>query len=105
MAGAHEVGGAGIVVGEIAHRRGAVLGRNAGGGAVLVVDRDGEGGAVRRVVVGHHRREAQPVRASRAVIGVHTMPEVLRMMNAIFSGVACTAATSGRPRSRGRHRR
>ena len=62
MAGAHEVGGARIVVGEIAHGRDAIVGRDAGGGAVLVVDRHREGGAVRRVVLRHHRREAQPVR-------------------------------------------
>ena len=62
VAGTHEVGGARIVVGEVAHRRDAVVGRDAGGGAVLVVDRDGEGGAVRRVVLGDHRGKAQPMR-------------------------------------------
>ena len=62
VAGAREVGRAGIVVGKPAHGRDAILGRNAGGGAVLVVDRHGERRAVRCVVLGDHRGETQPMR-------------------------------------------
>ena len=66
MAGTHEIAGAEIVVGEAAHGVGALFGRNAGGQAVLDVHRDGEGGAERRVVVGHHRREMQAPRLGDA---------------------------------------
>ena len=62
MAGADEIGAPGIVVGQRADRRGALLGRDAGRRAVPVIDRDREGGAVDRVVVGDHRREVQPAR-------------------------------------------
>ena len=59
MAGPDEVGGAHIAVGKSAHRVGALLGRDAGGQAVADVDRDGEGGAERRIVLRHHRIEPQ----------------------------------------------
>ena len=62
VAGPHEIGGAAVAVGERAHRVGALLGRDAGGQAVADVDRDGEGGAERRVVRRHHRIEMQPPR-------------------------------------------
>ena len=62
MAGADEIGASGIVVGQRADRRGALLGRDAGRRAVPVIDRDRESGAVDRVVVGDHRREVQPAR-------------------------------------------
>ena len=57
-----EIRAAGIVVGELADRRGAVVGRDAGRRAVAVIDRDGKGGAVDRVVVGDHRRQVQAPR-------------------------------------------
>ncbi len=47
VAGADKVRGARIAVGEIAHSRGAVVRRDAGGGAVPIIDRHREGGAVR----------------------------------------------------------
>ena len=50
------------------------------------IDRDGERGAERRVVVRHHRVEMQPPRLVQRS-GAQTMPEVWRMMKAIFSGV------------------
>ena len=62
VAGAHEIGGAAVVVGERAHGVAALLGRDAGGEAVAHVDRDGEGGAERRVVLRHHRIEMQAAR-------------------------------------------
>ena len=60
MAGAHEIGGAAVVVGERAHGVAALLGRDAGGQPVAHVDRDGEGGAERRIVLRHHGIELQP---------------------------------------------
>ena len=62
VAGAHEIGGAAVVVGERAHGVAALLRRNAGGEAVAHVDRDGEGGAERGVVFRHHRIEMQAAR-------------------------------------------
>src|SRR5712691_10488935 len=62
MTGADEIGAAGIAVGETADRRGAILGGDAGGRAVAVIDRDRKRGAVDRVAVGDHRREVQPAR-------------------------------------------
>ena len=62
VAGPHEIGGAAVAVGERAHGVAALLGRDAGGQAVAHVDRDGEGGAERGVVVRHHRIEMQPPR-------------------------------------------
>ena len=62
MAGPHEIGGAAVVVGERAHGVAALLGRDAGGQPMAHVDRDGEGGAERRVVLRHHRIEMQPAR-------------------------------------------
>ena len=50
MAGAHEVGGMHIAVGQGVHGGAALLGRDAGGEALAVVDRDGEGRAERRIV-------------------------------------------------------
>ena len=60
MARPDKIGAAGIVVGEITDRRGAVFGRDAGCRAVAVIDRNGKGGAVNRVVVGDHRRQMEP---------------------------------------------
>ncbi len=97
VAGPHEIGGAAVAVGERAHGVGALLGRDAGGQAVADVDRDGEGGAERRVVERHHRIEMQPLALRRRDSGAQTMPEVLRMMNAIFSGVQSDAATNRSP--------
>ena len=62
MAGADEIARAHVAVGERAHGVAALLGGNAGRHAVLDVDRDGEGGAERRVVHRHHRGEMQPPR-------------------------------------------
>ena len=62
VAGAREVRGTRIVIGKTAHGRDTILRGNTGGGSMLVVDRYGERGAMRRVVVGDHRREPQPVR-------------------------------------------
>ena len=63
VARAQEVVGAAIVVGEGARGVGAFLGRDAGGHADAVIDADGEGGAHRIEVVGHHRIEMQALRA------------------------------------------
>ena len=54
MAGADEIGGAIVAVGERTHRVGALLGGNAGGEPVAHVHRHGESGAERRVVQGDH---------------------------------------------------
>ena len=54
-----KIGPAGIAIRQIADRRGAVVGRDAGRRAVAVIDRDGKGGAVDRVVVGDHRRQME----------------------------------------------
>ncbi len=62
MARPHEICGPHIAVGQRAHRVAALLGRNAGGEAVAGVDRDGEGGAERRVVLRDHGREMQTPR-------------------------------------------
>ncbi len=62
MAGPHEIRRAAVAVGERAHRVGALLGGNPGGEAVADIDRDGEGGAERRIVERHHRVEVQPPR-------------------------------------------
>ncbi len=59
MAGADEIGGAHIAICQRAHGVVALLGRDAGGQPVLDVDRDGEGGAERGIVGGHHRIEPQ----------------------------------------------
>ena len=97
VAGPHEIGGAAVAVGERAHGVGALLGRDAGGEAVAHVDRDRERGAERRVVERHHRIEVQALAPRRDASGAQTMPEVLRMMNAIFSGVQSEAATNRSP--------
>ncbi len=62
VAGADEVARAHVGVGERPHGVAALLGRYAGRHAVLDVDRDGEGGAKRRVVHRHHRRQLQSAR-------------------------------------------
>ena len=61
MAGAQEIRCSDIAVGKVAHRQRAVVGRNAGGRAVLEIDADREGGGVRRIVVGDHRRQVEPL--------------------------------------------
>ena len=61
VAGPREIGSADIAVGEVAHGQRAVVGRDAGGGAVLEVDADGEGRRVGGIIVGDHRREVQPL--------------------------------------------
>ncbi len=60
MAGPHEIRASRIAIRQIADRRGAVVGRNAGRRAVAVIDRNGKGGAVDRVIVGDHRRQMEP---------------------------------------------
>ena len=62
VAGADEILRTRIGIGERPDGGRALLGRNAGGGAMAEIDRDGEGGAVRRVVVGDHRHEVEPPR-------------------------------------------
>lgn len=62
MAGTHEIGRPDIAIGKVAHGQSAVVGRNAGGGAVLEIDAHSEGGGVGRIIVGDHRREVQPPR-------------------------------------------
>ena len=62
MARPDKIGAAGIAVRQIADRRGAVVGRDAGRGAVAVIDRNGKGGAVDRIIVGDHRRQMQAAR-------------------------------------------
>ena len=62
VAGADEVARPHVGVGERAHGVAALLGGDAGRHAVFDVDRDGEGGAERRVVHRHHRRELQAAR-------------------------------------------
>jgi len=75
----------------------ALVRRNAGAAIGLVIDRHREGGGV----VGFIMRDigsSRSRRASSVVIGAQTMPEVWRMMNAIFSAVHSDAATISRPR-------
>jgi hypothetical protein len=62
MAGPHEISRSHVAVGERAYGIGAVLRGDAGGEAVANVDRDGEGGAERRIVARHHRVEMQAAR-------------------------------------------
>ena len=59
VAGPHEVRRAHVGVGERARGVRALLGRDAGRQPVDDVDGDGEGGAERRVVRRHHRREVE----------------------------------------------
>jgi hypothetical protein len=61
MAGPREIGRAGIGVGKPAHGGRAVIGGDAGGGAVLVVDGHGKGGGVGRIIARHHGVEPQPL--------------------------------------------
>ena len=69
VTGPHEIGGAAIVVGECAHGVAALLRRDAGGQPMAHIDRDGESGAERGVVLRHHRIEAQPPRLLAAERG------------------------------------
>ena len=59
VAGADEIAGPGVAVGERAHGVGALLGRNPGGEPMTEVDRDRECGPERRVVGGHHGIEVE----------------------------------------------
>ena len=59
VAGTDEIGGADIAVGKVAHGQRAVVGRNTGRGAVFEIDADGEGRGMGRIIVGHHRRQAE----------------------------------------------
>ena len=59
VAGPDKVRTAGIAVGEVANRRGAVVGRDPGRRTVPIIDRNGEGGAVDRLAVGDHRRQLE----------------------------------------------
>ncbi len=61
VAGPREIGSADIAVGEVAHRQRAVVGGDAGGGAVLEIDADSKGRRVGGIVVGDHRRKVQPL--------------------------------------------
>ena len=60
VAGADEIAGAHVAIGERAHRVAPLLGRYAGGQSVAYVDRYGERRAERRVVDRHHRVKVQP---------------------------------------------
>ena len=60
MSRPHEIGGAGIAIGERAHGIAALFGGNAGGEPVADVDRYRKRGAERRIVERHHRIEVQP---------------------------------------------
>jgi hypothetical protein len=62
VAGAHKVFCMHIGVGQRVHGCAAFFCRDAGRQAFLVVDRHGESGAQRRVIVRHHRVELQPAR-------------------------------------------
>ena len=62
MTGADKIARSGIVIGKRAAGRGALFGGNAGGCAMPVVNRDCEGGAVRRIVMRHHRIQPQAAR-------------------------------------------
>ncbi len=59
--GAHEIGGAAVVVGKRAHGVGALLRRNTRGEAMATIDRDGKGGAERRIIGGNHWIKMQPL--------------------------------------------
>ena len=65
VAGAHEVLGADIGIEDGAHRVAALLGGDAGGQALAVVDGDGEGGRQRRLVVGDHGLQVEPAGVGR----------------------------------------
>ena len=80
--------GADIAVGQGPDRVGALLGRDAGGEAEAVVDRDRERGLQRRVVDADHRLQPQARAHAAGRSGVHRMPLVWRTMNATCSGVA-----------------
>ena len=69
MAGAHEIRGAGVAVGDRAHRIGALLRGNSRGQTVAHVDRNGECGAERRIIERDHRIEMQTPRLVRAERG------------------------------------
>jgi len=58
----HEVGRPHVAIGKRADGVGAFFGGNPGGQSVARVDRNGEGGAERRVVARHHRIEVQTPR-------------------------------------------
>ncbi|ESX19577.1 hypothetical protein X767_22880 [Mesorhizobium sp. LSJC264A00] len=61
VAGPDEIRTADIAVGQVAHGQGAVLGRNAGGGAMLEIDADGKGRGVGGIIVGDHRLQIEPL--------------------------------------------
>src|SRR4051794_19587015 len=65
MAGLHEVARAGLRVDRHLDRARAVGGRDAGGHAVARLDRDGERGLERRLVLGRHQVEPELVAALR----------------------------------------
>jgi hypothetical protein len=65
MAGAHEIIGADIAIGERAHGVGAFFSRDAGGQAVFDIHRDRERGGQRRIIGRHHRVEPQALGAGR----------------------------------------
>jgi hypothetical protein len=60
VARADEIGRAGVGVGEVADRGGAIIGRNAGRCTVPVVDGYCERRRMGAFVLGHHRRQVQP---------------------------------------------
>ncbi len=62
MPGPHEIVRLHILVGQRMHRGAALLGRNARGQALLVIDGHGEGRAHRRIVQRHHGIKLQPPR-------------------------------------------
>jgi hypothetical protein len=59
VAGLHDVGRGGVLRHRRLHRTRAILRRDAGGDALGGLDRDGEGGAVLRLVVAHHQGQVE----------------------------------------------
>ena len=97
VAGPGQVDGAGGGVDEGGDGGGPVGGRDAGGGAVAGVDRDGEGGAVatrccRRTIGGSSSSSRRS-----PIIGMQITPDVWFRKKAIFSGVANSAAMMRSP--------
>ena len=96
VAGAEQVAGPGARVDERLDGGGAVGGRDAGGGAVAVVDGEEERGALALGVLCDHRGEVE-LAGPLGGDGAQITPEVWRRKNAIVSGVANSAAMMRSP--------
>ena len=96
VAGADQVGGPRGGVDDRADGRRALLGADAGP-ARLVVDRDGERGAVRARCSARPSGGVRAARPARAVIGMQSWPRPCVIMNSTISGVTRSAAAMKSP--------